>query len=107
MTRSALCGKCGLRGLHRRPGSGGAEVRIGPGQSLGEADGGATAKALDYSLKRWPALMRYAERHAERAIDNLRQKTDQGENQEIGHGEAPGDSADLIGWRQRLKKRNC
>ena len=25
------------------------------------ADGGATAKALDYSLKRWPALMRYAD----------------------------------------------
>jgi len=24
------------------------------------ADGGATAKALDYSIKRWPALMRYA-----------------------------------------------
>lgn len=27
---------------------------------IGVADGGATAKALDYSIKRWPALMRYA-----------------------------------------------
>ena len=25
------------------------------------AHGGATAKALDYSIKRWPALMRYAD----------------------------------------------
>ena len=25
------------------------------------ADGGGTAKALDYSIKRWPALIRYAE----------------------------------------------
>ena len=27
----------------------------------GVADGGGTAKALDYSIKRWPALMRYAD----------------------------------------------
>jgi transposase len=25
------------------------------------AEGGGTAKALDYSIKRWPALMRYAD----------------------------------------------
>jgi hypothetical protein len=24
------------------------------------ADGGALARAIDYSLKRWPAIMRYA-----------------------------------------------
>ena len=28
---------------------------------IGVAHGGATAKALDYSIKRWPALMRYAD----------------------------------------------
>ena len=28
---------------------------------IGVADGGGTAKALDYSIKRWPALIRYAE----------------------------------------------
>jgi transposase len=28
---------------------------------IGVADGGGTAKALDYSIKRWPALMRYAD----------------------------------------------
>ena len=33
------------------------------------ADGGATAKALDYSIKRWPALMRYADSGA-LPIDN-------------------------------------
>lgn len=33
------------------------------------ADGSALAKAIDYSLKRWPALARYA-RHGEWPIDN-------------------------------------
>ncbi len=33
------------------------------------ANGGGTAKAIDYSLKRWPALSRYAENGA-RPIDN-------------------------------------
>jgi hypothetical protein len=28
---------------------------------IGVANGGGTAKALDYSIKRWPALMRYAD----------------------------------------------
>jgi hypothetical protein len=59
MTRSALCGKCGLRGLHRRPGSGGAEVRIGPGQSFGEADGGVAAEGVqagDVEQLAWRAV---------------------------------------------------
>jgi len=34
------------------------------------ADGGGTAKALDYSIKRWPALMRFADSGV-LPIDNL------------------------------------
>ena len=40
-------------------------------------DGSATAKAIDYSLKRWPALTRYivnAAQDVSRAIEMLRQR---------------------------------